>query len=79
MRTPTRVSSSRPSSTPGKGRKSSQPASNLQEEEDIPIDPALLGENGVLDDDLEDAEGEIVDGDVELVTVQRVSDSHGAS
>ncbi|WWC71214.1 uncharacterized protein I206_105167 [Kwoniella pini CBS 10737] len=64
MRTPTR-SSSRPSSIrSGLSHTPSKPFPPLsQNSADIPIDPALLDE----DNDLDDAEGELVDDDLDLL------------
>ena len=73
MRTPTHVPSARPSSTPRPQARMSQSSPVEVGDRDIPIDPVLLREDGHLGMDDEDAEGEMVDEDADLLTVQPVS------
>ena len=78
MRAPDRASSSRLSSESSRGlppapTRTAQTSPARRHSEEIPIDPALLGDQNDLEDDLADAEGEIVDEDIEPVFAQRVS------
>ena len=72
-----RSSSSRLSSVSSRGlplasTRTTEGSPSRRNSQDIPIDPALLGDQYDLEDDLADAEGEIVDEDLEPVFVQPV-------